>query len=78
MSTIELKSQIINKINSIEDKTILEEIYNLLMLEVEMDKIYQLTTEEKKAVEAGLLDIKNGKVVSSEKANALIKEWLKK
>ncbi len=78
MSTIELKSQIIEKISSIEDKTILEEIYNLLIVESEIDSVYTLTEEEKGAVEAGLNDIKNGKVVSSEKANELIKEWLKK
>lgn len=43
-----------------------------------IDSIHKLTETEKKAVEAGLEDIKNGKVVSSEKANELIREWLKK
>ena len=78
MSAAELKLQIINKISSIEDHMILEEIYKLVVLESEMDSIYRLTDAEKAAVEAGLKDVKEGRVYSSEAAENMIKEWLKK
>jgi len=78
MSATELKLQIINKVSSITDELILEEIYRLVNIESEMDSIYRLTEEEKKAVEIGLNDIKEGRVYTSEQANNMIKEWLKK
>ncbi len=78
MSVIELRSQIINKVSSIEDELILEEIYHLINLQSETMPTYQLTKVEKSAVQRGLKDIENGKIVSSEGANILIQEWLKK
>ena len=78
MSITELKMQIINKISAIEDELILEEIYKLVELESEMDSVYRLTDDERKAVEAGLKDIKENRVYSSEAADNMIKEWLRK
>lgn len=78
MSTIELRKRIIEKLSSIEDEIILKEIYDIIKIESEIDSVYKLTPEEKSAIDAGLKDIRDGKIVSSEKANALIKEWLKK
>lgn len=78
MSATELKLQIINKVTSITDELILEEIYRLVNLESEMDSIYRLSDEERKAVETGLKDVKEGKIYSSEAAENMIKEWLRK
>ncbi len=78
MTSIELKSKIISKVHAIEDEEILKEIYDLIKIESEIDTIYHVSEIEKKAIEAGLKDIENGKVVSSEKANELIRQWLKK
>ena len=78
MSATELKLQIINKITSIEDELILEEIYKLVSLESEMDSVYRLTDAERTAVDLGLKDVKEGRVYSSEAAENMIKEWLGK
>ena len=78
MSVTELKLQIINKISSIEDKLVLEEIFKLVEIESEMDSIYRLTDEERKSLEAGLNDVKKGRVYSSEDADNMVKEWLRK
>ncbi len=78
MSVIELRKKIIEKLSSIEDELILKEIYDIVKIESGIDSVYNLTAEEKDAIDVGLKDIKDGKIVSSEKANALIKEWLKK
>jgi hypothetical protein len=78
MSVTELKLRIINKITTIEDELILEEIFRLVDRESEMDSVYRLTDDERKAVDLGLKDIKEGRVYSSEAADNMIKEWLKK
>jgi predicted transcriptional regulator len=78
MSAAELKLQIIKKISSINDELILEEIYRLIELESGMDSIYRLSDEEKKAIETGRKDINEGRLYTSEQANNMIKEWLKK
>ncbi len=78
MSSTELKLKIIRKVTTISDDGILEEIYKLINLESEIDSIYQLTDEEKSAVDIGLNDISEGCVHSSEVAERMMKEWLKK
>jgi hypothetical protein len=78
MSLTELKKEIINKVSAIEDETILLEIFDLLKIESEIESVYKVTDREKLAIESGLKDIEVGRVVSSVKANELIKEWLKK
>jgi hypothetical protein len=78
MSAIELRKRIIEKLSSIEDELILKEIYDIIKIESEIDSVYKLSQDEKIAIDAGLKDIRDGKIVSSERADALIKEWLKK
>lgn len=78
MSSTELKLQIISKITSITDELILEEIYRLVNLESEMDSVYRLTDAERSAIVDGLKDVNEGRVYSSEAAENMIKEWLKK
>jgi predicted AAA+ superfamily ATPase len=78
MSTTDLKLEIINKITSITDTEILSEIYRLVNLESNMETSYKLSEEEKKAIELGLKDVKEGRLYSNEQADNLIQEWLKK
>ena len=78
MSVTELKLRIINKITAIEDELILEEIFKLVDMESEMDSVYRLTDPERKAIAIGLEDVKEGRVYSSEAAEHMIKEWLRK
>ncbi len=78
MSATELKLRIINKITTIEDELILEEIYKLVDIESGMDSVYRLTIDERKAIDLGLKDVKENRVYSSEAADNMIKEWLRK
>ncbi len=78
MSATELKLQIISKITAIEDELILEEIFKLVDIESQMDSVYRLTDEERKAINLGLKDVEVGRVYSSEAADNMIKEWLRK
>ena len=56
MSATELKLQIINKVTSIKDELILEEIYKLVDLGSDLDAVNVLTDAEKKAIDLGLKD----------------------
>lgn len=78
MSISDLKSDIINKVQQSNDEGLLNEVYNLIKAEADLENVYVLTDVEKTLVEEGLEDLKAGRVVSSEKANELIREWLKK
>lgn len=78
MSTATLKLQIIDKVNSLTDEVVLEEIYRLISLEAEVDSIYRLTDDEKKGIEIGLNDIRKGHIYTSEQADGVIREWLKR
>jgi hypothetical protein len=78
MSATELRLKIINKITTIEDALILEEIYKLVDIESGMDSVYRLNIDERKGIDIGLRDIKENRVYSSEAADNMIKEWLRK
>jgi hypothetical protein len=78
MSALELKSKIISHVEKSDDENLLSEIYNLIQAEADINKVYVLTKHEKSMVEEGLSDVREGKIFSSEKANELLKEWLKK
>ena len=78
MSVIELRKHIISKVNVMDDEEVLQEIQELIKMEAEEDSVYKLTDQEKSAVEMGLTDIREGRVVSSEEANERIVQWLRK
>jgi len=78
MSVIELRKKIMERVSSIENEEILKEIYDIIGAEADLEPIYKLTDEEKNAIEIGLKDLRDGRVVSSTKANELIQAWLKK
>lgn len=78
MSTAELKNQIINKLNQINDEALLNDISRLIQMESEVEAVYKLSDDEKEAVELAFQDIDAGKTYSSSSANQLLKEWLKK
>lgn len=78
MSAPELKSKIISHVQQSEDENLLTEIYNLIQAEGDLNKVYVLTDYEKSMVEEGLNDVREGRTYSSEKANEILREWLKK
>ncbi|MBU0697095.1 MAG: hypothetical protein KKE39_11330 [Bacteroidetes bacterium] len=76
MSTAELKNQIIEKLEHINDETILNDIYKLIQLESEIATVYQLSNDENEAVEMAFQDIDAGKTYSSTEANSTMKSRL--
>jgi len=78
MSTIELKQSIIKIIQGSDDEILIRDIARMINLEFNDKEIYNLTDAEKKAVQQGLDDIKNGNTVSGEEADKDIDRWLRK
>ena len=78
MLTQELKKQLIDKIQSTDDNSILEDVYRILevgTLDIEM---VVLSNSQKKNIDQGLEDIEKGRYLTDDEADKEIKEWLKK
>ena len=78
MSTIELRKRLIDKIQKTDNEILLEEAYRLLELETENIDVYKLTDDQRKAVNEGKQQIKDGKFLTDEQANKEIEGWLSK
>jgi hypothetical protein len=78
MSVLEIKSALIDKINSTNDEQVLTHFYNLLELEnlLEEEEVVSISKEEKEIYLSGVEQIKNGNVMSNETSKKLIQEWL--
>ena len=71
MSTADLKLDLINKITSLKDIRIIEEIQKLLDFELE-EGVFQVSAVQKQR----LTEAKNDTVLSEEDANTEIEKWL--
>ncbi len=79
MSIKDAKDKIIAKVNATSDEHLIAEVYKLLGIDMADfdEKPMQLSQAEIDAIEKGLDDIKNGRVISMEDANKEIDKWLK-
>jgi hypothetical protein len=78
MTVKELKKRLIGKINQTRNNEILEEMYRLIVNEETGNDVYELSVEQKNAVEEGQIQFKNGKFLKSDDADKDIEEWLNK
>jgi hypothetical protein len=78
MSALELKSKLIDRIQTTEDERILEEVFRLLGIESENIEVYKLNEQQTQAIREAREQIKNGQFMSTEEADKDIDEWLNK
>ena len=78
MKTAEIREKLIREINSSDNKNLLQELYRYLDRENKTQKIYNLSDEQKLAIEEAREQINNGDYLTSEEANQEIDEWLKR
>lgn len=78
MSVSSLKSEIIDRVSSLNDKKLLEEIKEFIDFEIETESVYKLSQEEKASIQKGLEDINNGKVFTNDSAEKMLNQWLEK
>ena len=73
------KEQLIKKIQQIEDESVLQDLLKMVDLEMDLsDEIVQLTEEHKLAIDEGLKDIEEGRLLSDHEARKMVDEWMKK
>lgn len=72
----EHKKSLIEKIEEISNKQVIDEIYRLLEVDFE-ETIYVTTKEQQNAVTEARQQIKNGEILPEEEANEEIDKWLK-
>ena len=73
------KEQLIKKIQQIEDESVLQDLLKMVDLEMDLsDEIVQLTEEHKLAIDEGLKDIEEGRLLSNHEARKMVDEWMKK
>jgi hypothetical protein len=78
MSVIELKQKLINKIESIEDVSILEDIHLFFEIESNNYPQYEFTEEQLNIVRERELDAENGDVVAHEDVMKNLSKWIGK
>ncbi len=78
MTTIELKKQIVSKLQTTDDSEVLEAMLRLLELETNDTEVYALNEHQKQAIEISRAQIKNGEFYTEEEADKITEEWLKR
>ncbi|WP_289023355.1 hypothetical protein [uncultured Salegentibacter sp.] len=78
MKTAEIGEKLIREINLSDNKNLLEELYRYLNRENRTQRTYNLSDEQKLAIEEAREQINKGDYLTSEEANQEIDEWLKR
>lgn len=78
MTTLEMKNQVIGKINQLTDDKLLMDVYKLLDDSSLDSVIYRLSDNHKIAVDTAINQINRGDFLTSVQANKEINEWLSK
>lgn len=76
MKTTEIKKRLIDEINSLDNRKILEELYRFLNLENKIEKTYKLSEEQESAISEAREQIQNGDYLTNDQANDEIDKWL--
>jgi hypothetical protein len=76
MVTDKDRDKLIEKIKSIDDRNIIDEIYRLLKVNFD-DTIYETNDEQKDRIAKGIQQIENGEGIESEEVFKKMRKWLK-
>ena len=76
MTTIEMKNQVIVKINQLTDNELLMDVYKLLDDSLMDSDVYKLSDNHKTAIDRAISQIENGDFLTNDQANKEITEWL--
>lgn len=77
MRTVEIRKRLIEEINLSSNKNLLEEMYNFLNHDNEIENIYKLSKEQKRAIAESREQVKNGQFLTNEEVDSEIEEWLR-
>lgn len=77
MSTLELRNQLISKIQVTNDDDVLEGILQLLEFESNRTDIYKLNDEQREAIRIAREQYARGEYYTEEEADNITEQWLK-
>ena len=78
VTTIEMKNQVIGRINQFTDNKLLMDIYKLLNNSFIDPEIYRLSDNHKIAIDTAISQINNCDFLTGEQSNKEINEWINK
>lgn len=78
MAVKELKNQVKERIELVNDEHLLEEILNFIDFESDKEEFYMIPADHQKELEISLEQMKNGDTISNEDVNAKVQKRLLK
>ena len=78
MTTQDLKQKVIDKVNELEDESLLLDLMRLIDDNSTNDEIYSLSSNHKAAIKKAIIQIENGEYLTNEQSNKEIDKWLNK
>jgi hypothetical protein len=78
MTTKELKHQLIEKVNNLNDDDLLMDLIKLIDADSIVNDIYRLSDNHKSAIEKAIAQIEGGEYLTNEQSNKETDEWLSK
>lgn len=76
MTVKDLKQKLIRRIDQSENSELLEEMYRIIANEEADGSLYELSEDQIRTVEEAQLQYKEGKFLTSDKADKDVDEWL--
>ncbi len=77
MTTKDLRDKVIDKVNKLEDESLLNDLIRLIDDNAD-DEIYRLSDNHKKAINTAIDQIEKGDYLTNEQSNKQIDKWLNK
>ena len=78
MISIELRNQVKERIDQVNDAYLLEEILNLIDFETSNEEIFTIPLEHQKELDISIAQMKNGQTISNELVDIKVRELLSK
>ena len=76
MSTIELRNKVLERLASVDEAYLLEEILSLIEFETSSEEVFEIPKGHKADLEISLKQLKEGKTIPNEVVNQRVQKWL--
>jgi predicted ATP-dependent Lon-type protease len=78
MISLELRNQVKERIDQVNDAYLLEEILNLIDFETSNEEIFSIPSEHQQELDISTNQMKNGQIISNEMVDHKVQKWLSK
>ncbi len=78
MISLELRNQVKERIDQVNDAYLLEEILNLIDFDTSTEETFLIPLEHQKELDISIEQMKNGQTISNELVDIKVQKWLSK